>query len=145
MEKKYIIGCIIIIGVVIGINRIINYKHSDNNNKHNTSYIIIGLDEAKSKYDEGEYIFIDARSEIFYYNGHIKGSKNISINSIDNFINKKEILINRGIIVYCNGSECSSSYLIANELVKRGFQKIEVFYGGWNDWVKAGYPIETIK
>jgi rhodanese-related sulfurtransferase len=135
---------VITIAAIILINERINNKI---NNGKNISYIIIGLTEAKQKYDEGKYIFFDARGEVFYKNGHIKSAINVTLEDLKSNIARYENKYPKDtkIIVYCNGSECAPSYDIAKYLIDRGFKSIEVFYGGWNDWVNAKYPIDTNK
>jgi rhodanese-related sulfurtransferase len=31
---------------------------------------------------------------------------------------------------------------VAQELMKLGFTKVYVLKGGWNEWSKAGFPVE---
>ncbi|UCE78697.1 MAG: hypothetical protein JSV13_09340 [Nitrospiraceae bacterium] len=32
---------------------------------------------------------------------------------------------------------------MARRLMKMGFTKVSVIKGGWNGWVKAGFPVEN--
>jgi len=32
---------------------------------------------------------------------------------------------------------------MAQELAKRGYERVFALKGGWAAWVKAGYPVET--
>jgi hypothetical protein len=72
--KKYILVISILIITVAAIILINEWIKNKINNGENISYKIIGLTEAKQKYDEGKYLFIDARAEVFYKNGHIKSA-----------------------------------------------------------------------
>jgi len=46
------------------------------------------------------------------------------------------------IIVYCGGEECDASTKLAEQLRQSGYANVRVFFGGWNEWVRAGYPVE---
>jgi 3-mercaptopyruvate sulfurtransferase SseA len=32
--------------------------------------------------------------------------------------------------------------LLANLLFEQGYKQVYVFFGGWNEWLNASYPIE---
>jgi 3-mercaptopyruvate sulfurtransferase SseA len=49
------------------------------------------------------------------------------------------------IITYCDGSECETSLLLARELMDLGYTDVKVFFGGWQEWEKAGLSVETNK
>jgi rhodanese-related sulfurtransferase len=36
-----------------------------------------------------------------------------------------------------------TSALVARELMRLGFTNVAVLKGGWNEWVKAGFPTDT--
>ncbi|MCS7052314.1 MAG: rhodanese-like domain-containing protein, partial [Ignavibacterium sp.] len=86
--------------------------------------------------------FIDARMPDEYAAGHIKGAYNIPFDGdesyrkiLDNF-SKDEI-----IVVYCGGTDCDLSIYLGNELFEKGFKRVYVFFGGWNEWLQNNYPI----
>jgi rhodanese-related sulfurtransferase len=31
---------------------------------------------------------------------------------------------------------------VARKLIKKGFTRVSVLKGGWNEWEEAGYPVE---
>ncbi|MEW6456874.1 MAG: rhodanese-like domain-containing protein [Acidobacteriota bacterium] len=107
----------------------------------------ISLSEAKEKYDKGGYLFVDARSELVFKLGHIKGAVNLPVSEFSKMIGEfeKNHPKDTKIIVYCSGSSCASSYTLANYLINRDYTSVEVFFGGWNSWVQAKYPIERTK
>jgi len=113
-------------------------------NRREPSYIVIGTVQAKERYDKQTHIFVDARRNLIYRLGHIKNAVNFPSDSYHHAVIKfeKKFPKNTGIVIYCDGSSCSSSYILANMLTKRGYKKIEVFYGGWNEWVNSSFPIE---
>jgi rhodanese-related sulfurtransferase len=85
--------------------------------------------------------FIDARMPDEYAAGHIKGAYNIpfdgdeSYREILNKFSKEEI-----IVVYCGGTDCDLSIYLGNELFEKGFKRVYVFFGGWNEWLENNYP-----
>jgi len=103
---------------------------------------VINLQQAKFYYDKG-IPFIDAREEEEYREGHIVGAFP--------FLNFMELVFNLDtlqtredlIITYCSDAECGLSKNLAYDLQASGFTHILVFEGGWNDWVAAGYPVES--
>lgn len=108
-----------------------------------TQPIAIKLSRAYQLYKQGT-IFIDSRSKEEYIEGHIKGSINIPFYESEKFndvlsrIDKNEILV-----TYCSGKECDTSILHGEELFDKGYKRVYIFHGGWDDWVDAGYPVES--
>jgi 3-mercaptopyruvate sulfurtransferase SseA len=33
--------------------------------------------------------------------------------------------------------------LVAKSLIETGYRRVEIFAGGWPEWIKAGYPRTT--
>lgn len=88
-------------------------------------------------------LFIDARDEADYLAGHIAKSVNIPFDDFDNHKSKLEsISKEKPVVIYCAGTECDLSILLGNLLFSQGYKQVYVFFGGWDDWVNANYPIE---
>jgi rhodanese-related sulfurtransferase len=106
----------------------------------------ITLAEAKERFDNGMGFFIDARSEEDYRKGHILNALSLPEEDFDNRIEEVKGLIPGGsdfvVIVYCGGEECDASTKLAENLKNYGYKNVRVFFGGWSEWVKTGYPIE---
>jgi rhodanese-related sulfurtransferase len=106
-----------------------------------TKPLAIKIDKAYQLYKQGVK-FIDARMPEEYAEGHIKGAINIPFDGDENYRNilnsfsKDEILV-----TYCSGTECDLSVLLGDELFEKGFKRVYIFFGGWNDWVERNYPI----
>ena len=87
--------------------------------------------------------FIDARPAEEFAEGHIKGAVNIPFYGSENYENiLNKISKTDYIVTYCNGDDCDLSILLGDELFKKGYKRVYVFFGGWNEWLKKGYPIE---
>lgn len=106
-------------------------------------YQEIDLAKAKERFDQG-WLFVDARSQLSYNEGHIKGAicfpAGEFLQRIVEF--EKNYPKDKKMVVYCSGVGCATSYFLADRLAERGYKNIEIFFGGWNGWVQAGYPIE---
>ncbi|MDP4173358.1 MAG: rhodanese-like domain-containing protein [Bacteroidota bacterium] len=101
----------------------------------------ISLKEALKLY-QANVTFIDAREEEDYQNGHIKNAINIPYAKLENYkqkligISKDEPLVS-----YCGGSDCDLSIMLGNKLTSLGYDKVFIFFGGWNTWENANYPV----
>ncbi len=103
--------------------------------------VAITLSQAKRLFDQG-VVFVDARDDEYFANGHIKNAWNSGF--LMELMFKLDSLQSRNdpVVVYCSEDECGSSEELAYDLYNEGFNKLLVFKGGWIEWKKAGYPIE---
>lgn len=107
----------------------------------------IGIDQAKQFFDINA-LFIDGRTREEFFAGHIKGAINYPYEEFKMTSPEQKIAITRKfnkngiIVVYCGGGTCEVSIDLAYELGKLGFNSVNIFLGGWIDWLEAGYPIE---
>ena len=46
------------------------------------------------------------------------------------------------LITYCDGEDCNASIDLAADLKMMGFARVVFFFGGWQEWLTAGYPTE---
>lgn len=111
--------------------------------QQNPRYKEIALAKAKERFDQG-WLFVDARSQLSWKEAHIKGAicfpAGEFLQRITEF--EKNYPKDTKMVVYCSGIGCSTSYFLAERLAERGYKNIEVFLGGWSEWVQAGYPTE---
>ena len=102
---------------------------------------ITGIDIkiAKELFDKN-VLFIDARAEEFYNDGHIPNA--ICSDDFDSLVEQleKKIEIDEQFVVYCSDSDCGSSEDLSYEFQSIGFSNILLFKGGWQEWVDADYP-----
>ena len=98
-------------------------------------------------FDSGEGFFVDARDYEAYKTLHVEGAISIPFHSEDklHLMSKMEDLLTSvpKIVIYCDGSECNLSKLLAEDLVKFGIEreKIIIFKYGFEIWKKANYPV----
>jgi len=102
----------------------------------------IKLEQAYSLFNKG-VLFIDARDEADYLAGHISNAINIPFDDFDNHKQKLDsISKNKPVVIYCAGTECDLSILLGNLLFEQGYKQVYIFFGGWNEWLDADYPVK---
>lgn len=108
------------------------------------NFMEIDVDMAKTMWEMGEYLFVDARTEVQYKKGHIKDSINLSWEEFEKHYPKaKEKLTSKpALVIYCAGEECDLSHSLAKKLYKEGFREIYIFFGGWQAWLAENLPTE---
>jgi rhodanese-related sulfurtransferase len=106
----------------------------------------ITLAEAKERFDNGTGFFVDARTGEEFLKGHILNAYSLPEEVFAERIDEVKITFpdseEFAIIVYCGGEECDASTKLAEQLRQSGYANVRVFFGGWNEWVRAGYPVE---
>lgn len=89
--------------------------------------------------DNPDFLLIDARSEEFYSKSHIGKAINIfpySDNEEEMMGKVLDLPMNKKIVIYCDGGNCDSSHKLAEILRQFGFEKVYIYTGGWEDWIK---------
>ncbi len=99
---------------------------------------------AKQIYDNGDVLFIDARSHDNYDDGHIPGAVSMPVGEFDNLIDSfmDQYSVDQTIVAYCSGRTCEDSHNLAQLLIDFGFTDVKVFIDGFPGWEAEGYPIE---
>ena len=105
---------------------------------------IDSVDLAKYIFDKDEVLFVDARSQNDYDNGHIPGAVSLPVGRFEERI---ESFLNRyppeqPIVTYCTGRTCEDSHDLAQYLSDVGFTDVRIFIDGFPGWEAEGYPIE---
>lgn len=118
------------------------YRHAFLSKEEYPSITFITLTEAEDLFSQGKALFIDSRSEKDFRSGHVPAAVNIPVDekkeeAFDSFSFPKE----RTLVIYCDGSECQSSVVLAKLLHQKGFVNIKVFFGGWVEWKREGLPV----
>ena len=101
----------------------------------------ISIDVAERLFSDS-VLFIDARAEEYYLEGHIPNS--ICNDDFNSLVIQLEDLVdyNSGFVVYCSDDDCGSSEDLAYQLQDQGYTNIYLFKGGWKQWKQNNLPIE---
>ncbi len=107
----------------------------------------ISIEDAYSAYTDNTAVFIDARDNAEYREGHIKGAISIPYDKFEQDYPKDEKLLSLGkkIITYCHGTGCGLSVDVAKDLMKLGYTNVYVMTEGWPGWIDANLPISVGK
>ena len=85
-------------------------------------------------------ILIDARPEIKYQKGTIPSSLNIPDTKFEEYYSVlKDIPMDKELIVYCGGYNCTKSPIVAQKLKEKGHLNVKVYSGGEPEWNKLSY------
>jgi len=104
----------------------------------------IGLQAVKQLYDAGAVLFIDAREDWEFAEGHIPGAINLPYEQAITDPARCEQVEQGGkpIVTYCGGGSCEISISVAWELLGVGKTRVAVYMGGFPEWEQAGFPVE---
>src|SRR5258707_295938 len=98
------------------------------------------------QYEQELIVFIDARDDRHYTEGHIPGAF-----QFDRYYPEKHLpavlpacLNATKIVVYCSGGNCEDSEFAALTLKDAGalLERIVVYAGGMTEWAAKGWPVE---
>lgn len=91
-------------------------------------------------------VLIDARPEIKYQNGTIPSSLNIPDTKFEEYYSVlKDIPMQKELIVYCGGYNCTKSPIVAQKLKDKGYTNVKIYSGGEPEWRKLSYlEIDTL-
>ena len=104
---------------------------------------LISLNQAYELYRD-KILFVDARNPEEFEEGHIVGAINIPYFTIDRYSERLAVIDKtEPLVTYCEGADCDMSIRLGNELFSKGFRKVFVFFGGWEEWSRANYPVVT--
>jgi len=97
------------------------------------------------EYDQD--IFIDARDDAHYLEGHIPGAYQLDHYRLERYLPELlPICMNASrIVIYCNGGACEDSQLAAEDLMLEGIEpaRLIIYEGGIVRWREENLPIET--
>ncbi len=98
----------------------------------------------KNIYDHQQAIFVDARSQEDFREGHIRGAVSLPIGEFESRIDhfKASYPLSQYIVAYCSGRECDDSHELAQRLFEHGYADVSVFIDGYPAWMAEGFPIE---
>ncbi|MDO9551372.1 rhodanese-like domain-containing protein [Rhodonellum sp.] len=94
------------------------------------SYTPIDKEAVKAKLEKGNVQVIDVRGVSEFKKGHIEGADNLFLGKL--YQNLDKVSKDKPVIIHCQGGARAA---IAYSVLKaNGFDNIENYAGGWNDW-----------
>jgi rhodanese-related sulfurtransferase len=104
----------------------------------------ITREQIKQKIDSAQSItIVEALPQRYFDAQHLPGALNIPHEEIralaPNILPRKDALI----VVYCANSACQNSKIAASTLDQLGYTNAFEYVEGKQDWIEAGYPIES--
>ena len=106
--------------------------------------LVIALEQAGQLFKKKEALFLDARPENQFTQGHIKGALSLPWQEVDRYFVEiaDRFKAAKAIITYCDGESCDLSHELALFLKDMGFENVRVLVNGWTVWQQAGLPTE---
>ncbi|MGA9363010.1 MAG: rhodanese-like domain-containing protein [Bacteroidota bacterium] len=117
-------------------------RHPTASNSRRPTFI--DADEALRIFQRGNALFIDARHDDDFKEGHIKGAISLPLRTLETNPTQVQGLSKDTLIVtYCSGERCALSIDLGERLASMGFTNVKVFFSGWLEWQKRNLPTET--
>lgn len=101
---------------------------------------LIGVAEARARLDAGTAIFVDVRSGSDYAAGHIPGALTITAEDLDSRLG--QLPAGSVIIAYGDAERPDSGQRGAQIFMELGYPTVIALEGGFQDWERAGNPVE---
>lgn len=101
---------------------------------------VIGLADARARFDAGTAVFVDVRSGSEYAAGHIPGALTITSQELESRI--KGVPAGTAIIAYGDADRPDSSQRGAQIFMELGYPTVIALDGGFQTWRDAGHPVE---
>lgn len=102
---------------------------------------VIGIADARARFDAGTAIFIDVRSGSEYGAGHIPGALTITSQELESRI--KGIADGTVIIAYGDAERPDSGQRGAQIFMELGYPTVIALEGGFQSWRDAGHPVQS--
>jgi len=111
----------------------------------------VTFDEVKALFEDpmyqyGAYVFVDARNDERFAEGHIPGALQLDHYHVERYIGAvlEQIPGKLKVIVYCTGGSCEDSEFAAMDLVYSGVpaSQLAVYLGGIEEWKARGMPLQ---
>lgn len=106
----------------------------------------ITLARAFDLYQSGQGVFVDARIEQDYLDGHIPGAHFLPVSAFEGDYPdrvKFQMDPNAITVVYCSGGDdCEAAEDVAIFLQGAGFTSLYIIHDGMPGWIACGHPVE---
>jgi glyoxylase-like metal-dependent hydrolase (beta-lactamase superfamily II)/rhodanese-related sulfurtransferase len=104
------------------------------------SIAFIGLDDVRARLGSHELVLLDVREKDAFDAGHLPGARHLPRGQLELRVDQELPDPSVRILAYCQFGKIST--LAAATLRGMGFPRAVALDGGYDAWVKAGYPTE---
>ncbi len=105
----------------------------------------ISTQELKRRIDAKQGVEVwNVLTDQYFHGENIAGSRHAPLDKIGAEVRVNSIPKHAEIVVYCAGPECPQSRLAAEKLIKLGYERVQAYEGGLEEWKAAGFPIERV-
>lgn len=107
--------------------------HSDGDFK------VVNYNQMLKLKDMNDFILVDARHPEQFDKSKIGDAVNIYpyVENEEQIFDKIfQLPYDKNIVVYCDGGNCDSSHKLAEYMINLGYEKVYIYIGGWEEWVK---------
>jgi rhodanese-related sulfurtransferase len=101
---------------------------------------LVTVEELSRLLERGEAVALDVRGSVEFELGHIKGAVAMPLGLVAK--RASELPKEKLIVPYCACSAEQISARAVEELKKQGYENAAALVGGWDEWVRAGLPVE---
>ena len=101
------------------------------------------LQEVLGRLSQGEVTLLEALPVQHFEQGHLPGASRIDVDDAVVGVQALGLKLDKPIIVYCTGPDCSNSRKAAQALASAGYGEVAVFAGGKEAWLTAGKTLEV--
>jgi rhodanese-related sulfurtransferase len=115
-----------------------NAEYEDFVSKDELGFYNISVEGAKKMMDKKDAFVLDVRDEYSFAAEHLENALRMDIFDIESRIN--EFPNDQKILTFCEIGLMSQA--ASKKLLDLGFNDVYNVTGGFNEWKKAGYPIE---
>lgn len=98
---------------------------------------MISLDEFQQILKTNHTQIVDLRGASEYRSGHIKGTDNVFVGTLEK--NLQKIKKDQSVVIHCQAGDRSS--IAYSLLAKHGYKNVKNYSGGMNEWVNTGNPV----
>jgi hydroxyacylglutathione hydrolase len=100
---------------------------------------ILSTDEFRNILKTNHTRIVDLRGAAEFKTGHIRGTENIFVGTLENNLGK--IKKDEPMVIHCQGGDRAS--IAYSLLAKHGFKNVKNYSGGINAWISSGNPVVT--
>jgi len=131
--------------VRVGLDRCVGYVDADDEETQSAvqsgALKSIDVTAARAAWERGPAVILDVRNSLEYRNGHIPGAMHIPASRLLRSLD--DLPRDRPLLIHCAGGGRATS--AASALAAHGFDNVVDVTGGFNAWLAAGSPTETLE